>query len=252
MDLLDFLKDPVGARVRAQLALEDLSEINPGDHGARIVAEAEAHHHQVEAIDPLDFLEEQNPAEPEVVTAQGQETVTHQPQPAPDPVPTDEDLLLAEDEAVARLAQYKEDMEGVRPRSVAQIEGDLIAARQQREWHEMQSFVHRMKPSTMKEIASLRERETELGIALALARKRENEARRQIRRDPAAMAAIQTRATGFARDRAERKKADELRRQVEKAKRELAQRQKDEEAKRQKEEVKPTKKRKGKTEWKPS
>lgn len=260
MDLLDFLNDPVGTRERAQRALEDLSNANPGDHSARIVAEA----HQI--VDPLDFLAEQiQPAptltltpepESETVTSQVQESVTHQPQPAPPPpvlTPTDEDIQRAEDEAVAQLAKYEGDMESTKPRTAAQIEGDLIAARQQREWHEMQSLFHRMKPSTMKEITSLREREAELGTALALARKRENEARRQIRRDPAAMAAIHSRATGLARERAERKKADELRRLTEKTKRELAQQQKEEEAKRQREreEVKPTKKRKGKTEWTP-
>lgn len=260
MDLLDFLNDPAGSRERAQRALEDLSDVNPGDHAARIVTEA--HQMEPEAVDPLDFLSEQGQPEqttepepePNPVTAQEQAPVTHQPQPALDPTPTGEDLRLAEDEAVAQLAKYEGDMESTRPRTSAQIEGDLIAARQQREWHEMQSLIHRMKPSTIKEIAALRERESDLGTALALARKREAEARRQIRRDPAAMAAIHSRATGFARDRAERKKADELRRQVEKAKRELAQRQKEEEAKRQREreEVKPTKKRKGKTEWKPS
>lgn len=257
MDLLDFLNDPAGSRERAQRALEDLSDVNPGDHSARIVAEA--HQMEPEAVDPLDFLSEQGQPEqttepePNPVTAQEQAPVTHQPQPMPDPTPTGEDLRLAEDEAVAQLAKYEGDMESTRPRTSAQVEGDLSAARQQREWHEMQSLFHRMKPSTMKEIASLREREAELGIALALARKRENEARRQIRRDPAAMAAIHSRATGLARERAERKKADELRRLTEKTKRELAQQQKEEEAKRQREreEVKPTKKRKGKTEWTP-
>lgn len=106
----------------------------------------------------------------------------------------------------------------------------------------------------MRNIAELREREAELEIALALARRREAEARRQIRRDPAAMAAIQSRASSLACKREERKKADELRRLTEKTKRELAQHQKEEEAKRQREreEVKPTKKRKGKTEWKPN
>jgi len=260
VDLLDFLSDPVGTRERAQRALKDMSQANPGDHAARIIAEA----HQAKAtgaIDPLDFLSEQSQPEPPeqrpVTTQEHQEQapVTHQPQPSPDPdpIPTDEDLRLAEDEAVEQLTRYQGDMEGVRPRSAAQIEGDLIAARQQREWHEMQSLIHRMKPSTMKEIASLRDREAELGIALALARKREDEARRQIRRDPAAMSAIHSRATGLARERAERKKADEQRRLADKARRELAQRQKEEEAKRQREreEVKPTKKRKGKTEWTP-
>ncbi|GMU48763.1 MAG: hypothetical protein AMXMBFR31_09890 [Candidatus Desulfobacillus denitrificans] len=260
MDLLDFLNDPAGSRERAQRALEDLSDVNLGDHSARIIAEA--HQMEPEAVDPLDFLSEQGQPEqttepepnPNPITAQEQAPVTHQPQPSPDPIPTDEDLRRAEDEVVARLAKYEGDMESIRPRTSAQIKIDLVAARQQREWHEMQSLIHRMKPSTIKEIAALRERESDLGTALKLARKREAEARRQIRRDPAAMAAIQTRATGFACDRAERKKADELRRQVEKAKRELAQRQKEEEAKRQREreEVKPTKKRKGKTEWKPN
>lgn len=259
MDLLDFLNDPVGSRERAQRALEDLSEVNPGDHAARIIAKA---HQQTEAVDldPLDFLSEQDQQpelkpEPETVPAQVQESVTHQPQSSPPvPTPTDEDFRRAEDEAVAQLTRYERDMEGARPRSAAKIEGDLLAARHQREWHEMQSLIHRMKPSTMKEIAEIREREAELGIALELARKREAEARRQIRRDPAAMAAIHTRATGLARERAERKKADELRRQTEKERRELARHQKEEEAKRQRdrEEVKPTKKRtKGKTEWKP-
>ena len=260
MDLLDFLNDPVGTRARAQRALEDLSEVNPGDHAARIVAEAQQPQQPIAAeaaaADPLDFLEEQNPAEPETVTAQVQETVTHQPQSAPIPVPlppTAEDLQRAEDEAVEQLARYQGDMEGARPRGAAQIEGDLIAARQQRQWHEMQSPFHRMKPSTMKEIASLREREAELGIALALARKRENEARRTIRCDPAAMAAIHNQASGLSRGREERKKVDEQRRLAERTRRELAQHQKEEEAKRQgeREEVKPTKKRKGKTEWKP-
>lgn len=257
MDLLDFLNDPAGSRERAQRALEDLSDVNPGDHSARIVAEA--HQIEPEAVDPLDFLsvqgqpEQTTEPEPNPGIAQEQAPVTHQPQLAPDPTPTDEDLRFAEDEAVVRLAKYEGDMESTRPRTSAQIEGDLIAARQQREWHEMQSLIHRMKPSTMKEIASLREREADLGIALSRARKRENEARRQIRRDPAAMAAIHSRATGLARERAERKKADEQRRLADKARRELAQRQKEEEAKRQREreEVKPTKKRKGKTEWTP-
>lgn len=262
MDLLDFLNDPVGTRARAQRALEDLSEVNPGDHAARIVAEAQRS--IVEAADPFDFLEKQSqPAptptptpepEPETDIAQVQETVTHQPQPAPDPTPTGEDLQLAEAEAVAQLAKYEGDMESTRPRTAAQIEDDLIAARQQREWHEMQSLLHRIKPSTVREIASLREREADLEIALTLARKREADARRQIRRDPTVIAAIHTRATGLARERMERKKADEQRRLAEKTRRELAQQQKEEEAKRQKEreEVKPTKKRKGKTEWKPS
>jgi len=262
VDLLDFLNDPVGTRARAQRALEDLSEVNPGDHAARIVAEAQRS--IVEAADPFDFLEKQSqPAptptptpepEPETDIAQVQETVTHQPQPAPDPTPTGEDLQLAEAEAVAQLAKYEGDMESTRPRTAAQIEDDLIAARQQREWHEMQSLLHRIKPSTVREIASLREREADLEIALTLARKREADARRQIRRDPTVIAAIHTRATGLARERMERKKADEQRRLAEKTRRELAQQQKEEEAKRQKEreEVKPTKKRKGKTEWKPS
>lgn len=252
MDLLDFLNDPVGTRARAQRALEDLSDANPGDHSARIVAEA--HQTEPEAVDPLDFLEEPNPAEPEPVAAQQQEPVTHQTQPAPVPTPTDEDFQRAEDEAVAQLARYERDMEGVRPRGAAQIESDLVAARQQREWHEMQSVLHRLKPGTMKDISELREREEELGIALALARKREAEARRQIRRDPTALAAIHSRASGLAQQREERKKAEELRRLTEKTKRELAQQQKEEEAKRQREreEVKPTKKRtKGKAEWKP-
>lgn len=263
MDLLDFLNDPVGTRARAQRALEDLSEVNPGDHAARIVAEAQQPQQPIAeaaaaAADPLDFLDEQNPAEPETVTAQVQETVTHQPQSAPVLVltPTDEDIRRAEDEAVAQRVRYEGDMEGARPRGAAQIEGDLVAARQQREWHEMQSVLHRLKPSTVRNIAELREREAELEIALVLARKREAEARRQIRRDPAAVAAIQSRASSLACKREERKKADELRRLTEKTKRELAQRQKDkdEEAKRQREreEVKPTKKRKGKTEWKPN
>lgn len=263
VDLLDFLNDPVGTRARAQRALEDLSEVNPGDHAARIVAEAQQPQQPIAeaaaaAADPLDFLDEQNPAEPETVTAQVQETVTHQPQSAPVLVltPTDEDIRRAEDEAVAQRVRYEGDMEGARPRGAAQIEGDLVAARQQREWHEMQSVLHRLKPSTVRNIAELREREAELEIALVLARKREAEARRQIRRDPAAVAAIQSRASSLACKREERKKADELRRLTEKTKRELAQRQKDkdEEAKRQREreEVKPTKKRKGKTEWKPN
>ncbi len=260
MDLLDFLNDPAGSRERAQRALEDLSDVNPGDHSARIVAEA--HQKETEAVDPLDFLAEQiQPApaptpepESETVTAQVQETVTHQPQSAPVITPTDEDIQRAEDEAVAQLTRYERDMEGARPRSAAKIEGDLLAARHQREWHEMQSLIHRLKPSTVKEIAALRERESELGIALALARKREAEARRQIRRDPTAIAAIHSRASGLAQQREERKKAEELRRQTEKTKRELAQHQKEEEAKRQREreEVKSTKKRKGKTEWKPN
>ena len=252
MDLLDFLNDPVGTRARAQRALEDLSEANPGDHSARIVAEA----HQTEpvVVDPLDFLAEQIQPAPTPTPEPDSETVTHQPQPSPDPIPTNEDFQRAEDEAVAQLARYEGDMEGARPRTSTQIEVDLVAARQQREWHEMQSLIHRLKPSTVKEIAALREQESELGIALALARKREAEARRQIRRDPTAIAAIHTRATGLARERAERKKADELRRQTEKERRELARHQKEEEAKRQREreEVKPTKKRKGKTEWKPN
>lgn len=260
MDLLDFLNDPAGSRERAQRALEDLSDVNPGDHSARIVAEA--HQKETEAVDPLDFLAEQiQPApaptpepESETVTAQVQETVTHQPQSAPVITPTDEDIQRAEDEVVAQLAKYEGDMESTRPRTSAQIEIDLVAARQQREWHEMQPLLHRIKPRTVKEIAALRERESELGIALALARKREAEARRQIRRNPAAIAAIHTRATGLARERMERKKADEQRRLAEKTRRELAQQQKEEEAKRQREreEVKPTKKRKGKTEWKPN
>lgn len=236
MDLLDFLNDPAGSRERAQRALEDLSEVNPGDHAARIIAKA---HQQTEAVDldPLDFLSEQGQQpelkpEPKTVTAQVQESVTHQPQPSPDPIPTNEDFQRAEDEAVAQLAKYEGDMEGARPRTSAQIEIDLVAARHQREWHEMQSLIHRMKPSTMKEIASLREREGELGIALALALKREAEARRQIRRDPAAMAAIHSRATGLARERTERKKADELRRMAEKAKQELVRQQKEEETER--------------------
>lgn len=260
MDLLDFLNDPAGSRERAQRALEDFSDANPGDHSARIVAEA--HQKETEAVDPLDFLAEQiQPApaptpepESETVTAQVQETVTHQPQSAPVITPTDEDIQRAEDEVVAQLAKYEGDMESTRPRTSAQIEIDLVAARQQREWHEMQPLLHRIKPRTVKEIAALRERETELGIALALARKREAEARRQIRRNPAAIAAIHTRATGLARERMERKKADEQRRLAEKTRRELAQQQKEEETKRQREreEVKPTKKRKGKTEWKPN
>lgn len=256
MDLLDFLNDPIGTRERAQRALEDLSEVNPGDHAARIIAKA---HQQTEAVDPFDFLSEQDQLPelkpgPETVTALVQEPVAQQPQSAPVPTPTDEDFQRAEDEAVAQLARYERDMEGVRPRGAAQIEGDLIAARQQREWHEMQPVLHRLKPSTVREIAGLREREAELGIALELARKREAEARRQIRRNPAAMAAIHNRASGLAQQREERKKADEQRRLAEKTRRELAQQQKEEEAKRQREreEVKPTKKRKGKTEWKPN
>ncbi len=231
VDLLDFLNDPAGSRERAQLALEDLSEVNPGDHSARIVAEA--HQPIVEAADPLDFLEEQSqPApisEPEPKTVAAQEETQSAPISVP---PTSEDFRLAEDEAVAQLARYEVDMEGARPRTSAQIEVDLVASRHQREWHEMQSLIHRMKPSTMKEIVSLREREEELGIALALALKREAEARRQIRRDPAAMAAIHTRATGLAREREERKKADDLRRLTEKTKRELVRQQKEEEAER--------------------
>ncbi len=231
MDLLDFLNDPAGSRERAQRALEDLSDANPGDHSARIVAEA----HQMEP-DPLDFLEQGQTAEPEPnpdsITAQEQAPVTHQPQPAPDSIPTDEDLRLAEDEAVSQLAKYEGDMESTRPRTSAQIKIDLVAARHQREWHEMQSLIHRLKPSTVKDIAALRAREGELGIALSLARKREAEARRQIRRDPAAMAAIHTRATGIARERVERKRADELRRMAEKAKQELVRQQKEEEAER--------------------
>ena len=231
VDLLDFLNDPVGTRARAQRALEDLSEVNPGDHSARIVAEA--HQPIVEAADPLDFLEEQSqPApisEPEPKTATAQEETQSAPISVP---PTSEDFRLAEDVAVAQLARYEVDMEGARPRTSAQIEVDLVASRHQREWHEMQSLIHRMKPSTMKEIVSLREREEELGIALALALKREAEARRQIRRDPAAMAAIHTRATGLAREREERKKADDLRRLTEKTKRELVRQQKEEEAER--------------------
>lgn len=253
MDLLDFLNDPVGTRARAQRALEDLSEVNPGDHSARIVAEA--HQPIVEAADPLDFLEEQSqPApisEPEPKTATAQEETQSAPISVP---PTSEDFRLAEDEAVAQLARYEVDMEGARPRTSAQIEVDLVAARQRREWHEMQPLLHRIKPRTVKDVAALREREAELGIALELARKRESEARRQIRRDPTALAAIHSRASGLAQQREERKKAEELRRQTEKTKRELAQQQKEEEAKRQREreEVKPTKKRKGKTEWKPN
>lgn len=260
MDLLDFLNDPAGSRERAQRALEDLSEVNPGDHAARIIAKA--HQQQTEAVDldPLDFLSEQDQQpelkpEPETVTAQVQESVTHQPQPAPDPIPTNEDFQRAEDEAVAQLAKYEGDMEGARSRTSTQIEVDLVAARQQREWHEMQPLLHRIKPRTVKDVAALREREAELGIALELARKRESEARRQIRRNPAAMAAIHSRASGLAQHREERKKAEELRRQTEKTRRELARQQKEEEAKRQREreEVKPTtKKRKGKTEWKPN
>jgi hypothetical protein len=200
VDLLDFLNDPVGTRARAQRALEDLSEVNPGDHAARIVAEAQQLQQPIAeaaAADPLDFLEEPNPAEPEseTVTAQVQESVTHQPQPSP------EDFQRAEDEAVAQMAKYEGDMEGARSRTSTQIEVDLVAARQQREWHEMQSLIHRLKPSTVKEIAALRERESELGLALALARKREAEARRQIRRDPAALAAIHSRASGLAQQR---------------------------------------------------
>lgn len=256
MDLLDFLNDPVGSRERAQRALEDLSEVNPGDHAARIIAKT---HQQTEAVDPLDFLSEQDQQpelkpEPETVTAQVQESVTHQPHSTPAPTPTDDDFRRAEDEAVVQLVRYESDMEGARPWSAAQIKGELIAAREQREWHEMQSLIHRMKPSTMKETAALRERESELGIALALAQEREAAARRQIRRDPAALAAIHNQASGLSHGREERKKADEQRRLAEKARRELAQRQKEEEAKRQREreEVKPTKKRvKGKTEWKP-
>lgn len=257
MDLLDFLNDPVGTRERAQRALEDLSEVNPGDHSARIIAEAQQSQQPIAeaaAADPLDFLKEQNPAEPDTVTAQVQESVTHQPQSAPVPTPTDEDFRRAEDEVVAQLARYEGEMERTGPRTSARIESDLIAAREQREWHEMQSFIHRMKPSTVREIDELREREAEHGSALAQVRKREAEARRQIRRDPSAMAAINSRASGLAQQREERKKAEELRRQTEKTRRELAQRQKEEEAKRQREreEVKPTKKRvKGKTEWKP-
>ncbi|GJQ53779.1 MAG: hypothetical protein HKUEN07_03480 [Rhodocyclaceae bacterium] len=236
VDLLDFLNDPAGSRERAQRALEDLSEVNPGDHAARIIAKA---HQQTEAVDldPLDFLSEQGQQpelkpEPKTVTAQVQESVTHQPQPSPDPIPTNEDFQRAEDEAVAQLAKYEGDMEGARPRTSTQIEVDLVAVRHQREWHEMQSLIHRMKPGTMKEISSLREREGELGIALALALKLEAEARRQIRRDPAAMAAIHSRATGLARERTERKKADELRRMAEKAKQELVRQQKEEETER--------------------
>lgn len=228
VDLLDFLNDPVGTRARAQRALEDLSEVNPGDHVARIVAEA--HQPIVEAADPLDFLEEQS--QPAPISKPEPKTVTAQ-EAAPISVPpTNEDFQRAEDEAVAQLAKYEGDMEGARPRTSTQIEVDLVAARHQREWHEMQSLIHRMKPGTMKEIASLREREGELGIALALARKREAEARRQIRRDPAAMAAIHSRATGLARERTERKKADELRRMAEKAKKELVRQQKEEETER--------------------
>lgn len=232
MDLLEFLSDPAGARERAQRALEDLSEVNPGDHSARIVAEA--HQMEPEAVDTLDFLEQGQTAEPnpDPITAQEQAPVTHQPQPAPDPTPTGEDLRLAEDEAVAQLAKYEGDMEGAKPRTSAQIKIDLVAVRHQREWHEMQSLIHRLKPSTVKEIAALRAREVELGIALSLARKREAEARRQIRRDPAAMAAIHTRATGIARERVERKRVDELRRMAEKAKQELVRQQKEEEAER--------------------
>lgn len=233
MDLLDFLNDPAGSRERAQLALEDFSDANPGDHSARIVAEA--HQMESEAVDPLDFLAEQSQLEP--VKPVEQEAVTQQLQPvfaseARAPEPTNEDFQRAEDEAVAQLAKYEGDMEGARPRTSTQIEVDLVAARHQREWHEMQSLIHRMKPGTMKEIASLREREGELGIALALALKREAEARRQIRRDPAAMAAIHSRATGLARERTERKKADELRRMAEKAKQELVRQQKEEETER--------------------
>ncbi|GIK26490.1 MAG: hypothetical protein BroJett006_27360 [Betaproteobacteria bacterium] len=228
MDLLDFLNDPAGSRERAQLALEDFSDANPGDHSARIVAEA--HQTEPEAVDPLDFLAEQS--QPAPTPEPESETVTHLPQSAPVITPTDEDFQRAEDEAVAQLAKYEGDMEGARPRTSAQIEIDLVAARHQREWHEMQSLIHRMKPSTMKEIASLREREGELGIALALALKREAEARRQIRRDPAAVAAIHSRATGLARERTERKKADELRRMAEKAKQELVRQQKEEETER--------------------
>lgn len=232
VDLLEFLSDPAGARERAQRALEDLSEVNPGDHSARIVAEA--HQMEPEAVDTLDFLEQGQTAEPnpDPITAQEQAPVTHQPQPAPDPTPTGEDLRLAEDEAVAQLAKYEGDMEGAKPRTSAQIKIDLVAVRHQREWHEMQSLIHRLKPSTVKEIAALRAREVELGIALSLARKREAEARRQIRRDPAAMAAIHTRATGIARERVERKRVDELRRMAEKAKQELVRQQKEEEAER--------------------
>ncbi len=228
MDLLDFLNDPAGSRERAQRALEDLSDANPGDHSARIVAEA--HQTEPETIDPLDFLAEQS--QPEPVTALVEESVIHQPQPSPDPIPTNEDFQRAEDEAVAQLAKYEGDMEGARPSTSTQIEVNLVAARHQREWHEMQSLIHRMKPSTMKEIASLHEREGKLGIALALALKREAEARRQIRRDPAAMAAIHSRAIGLARERTERKKADELRRMAEKAKQELVRQQKEEETER--------------------
>lgn len=250
MDLLDFLNDPAGSRERAQRALEDFSDANPGDHSARIVAEA--HQMESEAVDPLDFLAEQ--IQPAPTPEPESETVTHQPQSASVITPTDEDIQRAEDEAVAQLTRYERDMEGARPRSAAKIEGDLLAVRQQREWHEMQPLLHRIKPRTVKEIAALRERESELGIALALARKREAEARRQIRRDPTAIAAIHSRASGLAQQREERKKAEELRRQTEKTKRELAQHQKEEEAKRQREreEVKSTKKRKGKTEWKPN
>ncbi|MCZ2112240.1 MAG: hypothetical protein LC131_00100 [Anaerolineae bacterium] len=250
VDLLDFLNDPAGSRERAQRALEDFSDANPGDHSARIVAEA--HQMESEAVDPLDFLAEQ--IQPAPTPEPESETVTHQPQSASVITPTDEDIQRAEDEAVAQLTRYERDMEGARPRSAAKIEGDLLAVRQQREWHEMQPLLHRIKPRTVKEIAALRERESELGIALALARKREAEARRQIRRDPAAVAAIHSRASGLAQHREERKKAEELRRQTEKTRRELARQQKEEEAKRQRdrEEVKPTKKRtKGKAEWKP-
>jgi hypothetical protein len=259
VDLLEFLSDPVGTRARAQRALEDLSQVSPGDHAARIVAEAAVTERMSSANpnpDPLDFLKEPNPAEPQRVTEQVQETVTYQQHSTstPVPTPTDEDFKCAEDEAVTQLARYEEDMEGARPRSSSQIEGRLSDVRQQLELHEMRSLLHRLKPSTVRNIAELREREAELEIALALARRREAEARRQIRRDPAAMAAIQSRASSLACKREERKKADELRRLTEKTKRELAQHQKEEEAKRQREreEVKPTKKRKGKTEWKPN
>lgn len=201
MDLLEFLSDPAGARERAQRALEDLSEVNPGDHAARIVAETQQPIPiaKAAAVDPLDFLDGQIPTEPESnpVTAQEQAPVTHQPQPSPVPAPNDEDYQRAEDEAVTKLARYQGDMEGVRPRTSAQIESDLSAVRKQREWHEMQPLLHRMKPSTMKKIALLNQREGELETALSAAHKREAEARRQIRRDPTALAAIHSRASGL-------------------------------------------------------
>ena len=68
---MDFLNDPAGSRERAQRALEDFSDANPGDHSARIVAEA--HQKETEAVDPLDFLAEQI-----------------QPAPAPTPEPESE------------------------------------------------------------------------------------------------------------------------------------------------------------------